>query len=59
MNVVVTRKSRWGWWYVRLVALNGETVMHSQRYSSKGNAVRAARTLVEDSAMFWTLVVED
>jgi uncharacterized protein YegP (UPF0339 family) len=35
-----------GSWYVALVAENGETMMHSETYDSKGNAVRAANTIL-------------
>lgn len=30
-------------WYVRLVAANGQVLMHSEVYASKSNAVRAGK----------------
>jgi uncharacterized protein YegP (UPF0339 family) len=34
-----------GFWFVRLIARNGETMMISEAYANKSNAVRAARAL--------------
>lgn len=49
MRVVVTKKLFGVRWYLRIVAGNGETVAVSQRYTSKSNAVRAARDLVDSA----------
>lgn len=35
-------------WHVAIVAANGETLMHSEDYSSRGNAIRAAEHLAEE-----------
>jgi uncharacterized protein YegP (UPF0339 family) len=45
MKAVVYRKHLL--WRVKLVAANGETVMVSEVYYSKSNAIRAARRLRE------------
>lgn len=43
MKILVTKKVLF--WYVKLVASNGETLMTSETYFSKGNAERAAKRL--------------
>jgi len=58
MNVIVTRKSKYSKWYLRIVAGNGEIVFASQRYFSKSNAVRAAKNIVDAAnSETWTLHV--
>lgn len=44
MKIVITRTL---FWTVRLVAANGEVVLSSETYYSKGNARRAAIRLSE------------
>lgn len=44
MKVEVKRKL---FWYVRLVAANGEVLLHSEVYFNKSNAQRAAKKLKE------------
>lgn len=45
-SLVVTRKAFGLLWHVRLVSSsNNEILLSSEKYYSKGNAVRAARTL--------------
>lgn len=34
-------------WYIRLIAKNGEPLLHSEVYYSKSNATRAANTLAK------------
>ena len=50
--VIEVFKGESGIWFVRLVSDNGETLMSSEGYDSKGNAVRAAENLADlaDSA---------
>lgn len=43
MRLEVKRKLLF--WYVRLVADNGEVLMHSETYYNRYNAVRSARRL--------------
>jgi uncharacterized protein YegP (UPF0339 family) len=45
MRAIVYRKNLF--WRVKLVAANGETVMVSETYYSRSNAVRAAQRLRE------------
>jgi uncharacterized protein YegP (UPF0339 family) len=35
-------KGESGQWHINLVGANGETMMSSETYASKGNAIRAA-----------------
>jgi uncharacterized protein YegP (UPF0339 family) len=42
MKVIVSKKL---FWYVKLVAKNGQTVLTSETYFNKANAERAARSV--------------
>jgi uncharacterized protein YegP (UPF0339 family) len=45
MVVQVVWSASAGAWWVRLRGANGRILMHSEHYDSKGNALRAARSL--------------
>ncbi len=46
-------------WHVRLVGGNGETMMHSEAYADKDNAVHAADTIAGVTGLDITILDED
>lgn len=48
-----------GEWYVKLVAGNGETMMHSEAYDNKQNAERAAETIAGITGLLIATVAGD